>query len=316
MSPRLPRRATALAVAAATSLTFAGPAHGATPLLPFPNDSFTKNDKSTATGLRLNFKTSQMPRNDKGVRIDPKPFAAFDGFSPGSVILAKVAGRDTDKALARTKPVSLSDIGAYSAKNAPVLLLDANTGKRQPIWVELDTNAKSPKSRLLEIHPAKNLPEGHRYVVVLRTLKRSNGKPIPAGRAFAALRDASATPSRYTSIFKSLKKAKVKRDASLYLTWDFTVASEKSLSGRMLHIRDDAFAQLGDANLDNGAVEGRAPEFTMADKPLTGDDAKFADGRWARVVEGELTVPCYLDQAGCGPGSKFNLGADGLPAQQ
>jgi hypothetical protein len=298
MSPRLPRRATALAVLAATSLTFAGAAQAATPLLPFPNDSFTKKDKSTRTGLRLNFKKSQMPRNAKGVAIDPKPFAAFDGFSPGSAILAKVPGLDTDKALARTKAVSLSNIGAYSAKNAPVLLIDATTGKRHPIWVELDSHPKKAKDRLLEIHPAKNLTEGHRYVVVLRNLKRSSGKPIPA------------------RIVRTLKKAKVKRDKSLFLTWDFTVASEQSLAGRMLHIRDDAFAQLGDTNLGDGKVEGRSPEFTMAAQPLTGDDAKYGDGRWARVVEGEITVPCYLDQAGCGPGSKFNFGADGLPAQQ
>jgi hypothetical protein len=76
MSPRLARRATALAVLATTSLTFAGAAHAATPLLPFPSDSFTKKDKSKPTGLRLSFKASQMPRNAKGVAIDPKPFAA------------------------------------------------------------------------------------------------------------------------------------------------------------------------------------------------------------------------------------------------
>jgi hypothetical protein len=315
MSPRLARRATALAVLATTSLTFAGAAQGATPLLPFPNDSYTKKDKSKPTGLRLNFKASQMPRNSKGVAIDPRPFLAFDGFSPGSVILAKVPGLDNDKALARTQAVSLSNIGAYSAKDAPVLLIDASTGKRHPIWVEVDSNPNKAKDRLLEIHPAKNLAEGHRYVVVLRNLKRSNGKPIKADRAFARVRDASVTAQRYTRIFKTLKKAKVKRDRSLFLTWDFTVASEQSLAGRMLHIRDDAFAQLGDTNLGDSTIQGRAPEFTMADKPLTGDDAKYADGRWARVVEGEITVPCYMDLAGCGTGSKFNFGADGQPAQ-
>jgi hypothetical protein len=315
MASRLARRATALAVLATTSLAFAGPAHGATPMLPFPNDAFTKKDSSTPTGLRLNFRASQMPRNDKGVPIDPKPFAAFDGFSPGSVILAKVPGLDTERALKRTGAVSLSDISDYSARNAPVVLIDAKTGKRHPIWVELDSNAKRASNRLIEIHPAKNLTEGRRYIVVLRNLKRSNGKPIAAGRAFARIREARRTDARYTRIFKTLKKAKVDRDDSLYLTWDFTVASEKSLSERMLHIRDDAFAKLGDSNLADGQVDGGAPEFTMANRPLEGDDAKFADGRWARVVEGEITVPCYLDAPGCGPGSRFNLGAGGLPQQ-
>jgi hypothetical protein len=313
MSP-LPRLA---AIAAALTLAVPATAGAATPhLLPFPNDAFTKKDAKTKTGLRLNFRAAQMPRNAKGVGIDPAPLNAFDGFSPGSVILAKVPGLDTEKALARTNAVGLSDLSRYTAKDAPALLIDAANGKRHPIWVELDSQAKSAKARLVEIHPAKNLLEGHRYVVVLRNLKASNKKPIKAARAFAKVRDAKRSDARYTRIWKTLKKAKVARDKSLYLTWDFTVASERSLTGRMLKIRDDAFAQLGDANLADRRIDGAAPQFSIGERPLTGDDAKFADGRFARVLEGQITVPCYLNQPGCPPGSSFNLGADGLPAQQ
>jgi hypothetical protein len=53
-----------------------------------------------------------------------------------------------------------------------VLLFDARTGERWPIWVELDSNATKGSQRLLEIRPATNLLEGHRYVVVLRNLRR------------------------------------------------------------------------------------------------------------------------------------------------
>jgi hypothetical protein len=197
-----------------------------------------------------------------------------------------------------------------------VIVIDEKTGKRWPIWVELDSNAATARDRLLEIHPARNFLEGHTYVVVLRNLKRANGKRIDAGSAFAKLRAARKPGARYARIFKALSKAKVKRDRSLFLTWDFTVASGRSLSARMLHIRDDAFAQLGDTNLADSTIAGSAPQYTLQEKALTGADAKYA-GRFAHVLEGTVTVPCYLNSAGCAPGSSFNYAKPGdfLPTQ-
>src|SRR3954470_16009178 len=272
-------------------------------LLPFPNDSFTRADKGTDTGRQLALRAGLMPRNDKGKPIDPAPYNAFDGFSPGSVILTKVPGLS----IGRTKPVGLSDISRYTAKNAPILVIDEKTGKRWPIWVELDSNATTAKNRLLEIHPAKNFLEGHTYVVVLRNLKGANGKRTPS-------RLRRAEPA--ARIVKALKRAKVKRNSTLYLTWDFTVASRESLTSRMLHIRDDAFAQLGDTNLADRTIAGSAPEYTLEEHPLTGDDEKYA-GRFARVLEGTVTVPCYLNSPGCAPGSSFNYEkrSDFLPTQ-
>jgi hypothetical protein len=326
-------RLTRLALAA-TSLTLvaAAPAGAATAnpkgkgcdrlddaacLLPFPNDAFTRADKSTSTGRRLSLTVSQMPRNAKDNPIDPAPYNAFDGFSPGSAILTKVKGLDTPGALKRTNPVRLSDISRYTARNAPVLVIDEKTARRWPIWVEIDSNAARARDRVLEIHPAQNFLEGHTYVVVLRNLKRSTGKRIAAGRAFAKLRGARNPGSRYGRIFKALTKAKVKRDRSLFLAWDFTVASEESLSGRMLSIRDDAFSQLGDTNLSDGVIAGSAPEYTLQEKQFTGDEAKYA-GRFARVLEGTITVPCYLNTPGCTPGSSFNYAKPGdfLPTRQ
>jgi hypothetical protein len=284
-------------------------------LLPFPNDAFTKTDKKTTTGRTVALRTSQMPRTAKGKAIDASGWKGLDGFSPGSVILTKVPGWDTDAALKRSGAVSLSDLSTYTKKDAPVLVIDAETGRRWPIWAELDANAKAGK-RLLEIHPAKNLTEGRRYIVVLRDLKRANGSAIRASKRFAKLRDGrGAMPNaRYARIFKALKKAKVKRDKSLFLTWDFTVASEKSLAGRMLSMRDATFNALGDTNLADGVVTGAAPAFTLQPRALEGDFAKYA-GRFAQVLEGTVSVPCYLTN-GCAPGSRFTIGSTGLPAQQ
>ena len=276
-------------------------------LLPFPNDAFR-------SGGKVVLRTSQMPRNAKGKAIDARGWKGLDGFSPGSVVLTKVPGLQADGALKQTGAVSLSDLSAYTARAAPVLVLDATTGRRWPIWSELDNNAKRGQ-RLLEIHPAKSFLEGHRYVVVLRSLKRADGSAIRAGRRFAKLRDTrGGVGARYTRIFKDIKKAGVKRDASLFLAWDFTVASEKSLTGRAVAMRDTTFKALGDSDLADGVVAGTAPAFTLQPKPLDGDLAKYT-GRYAQVLEGTLPVPCYLTD-GCAPGSRMTIGADGLPRLQ
>src|SRR4051812_49992515 len=174
----------ALAVAA---LTLPASAHAATNcdpldkaacLLPFPNDAFTRADKSAPTHRRLALTNALMPRNSKGKPITAAPYDAFDGFSPGSAILTKVPGLDTPQALARTNPVGLARLSRYTTKSAPVIVVDEKTGARWPIWAELDSNAAKAKDRLLEIHPAKNFLEGRTYVVALRNLKRASGRRI------------------------------------------------------------------------------------------------------------------------------------------
>ncbi len=96
------------------------------------------------------------------------------------------------------------------------------------------------------------------------------------------------------------------------LAWDFTVASERGLTSRMLHIRDDAFAQLGDRNLADSRIEGTAPAYTITKV------TENPDPRILRRISGTFTVPCYLDKPGCPPGAAFNYASkakDALPAQ-
>jgi hypothetical protein len=267
-----------LAAALASALILAGSASAATPLLPFPNDRLTVKDKRTATGLRLNLKLAQMPKNAEGVPIDPVDINRFDGFSPGSTILVRVPGLDTPEALTKTKAVGLPDLAKYRAKKAPVVVVDLKSKKRWPIWVEIDSNATSPANALVLIHPAKNFLEGHRYEVRMSRLRDGTGKRLKAPKP-----------------------------------WRFTVASARSLAGRMLAIRNDAFQQLGDTNLKDLVVTGSAPKFnvTSIEEFTTEQNAKLA-----RRVTGTFQVPCYLDQPGCPAGAKFNLSpVTGLPVQ-
>ena len=289
-------------------------------LQPWPNDFFTKKDKRTATKKRLNLNKLSMPANDgvepgnpftsPGTHIDPTEYNRSDGFSPGQAMLVHVPGMDNQDAFDQTGIVPLSNIADYSRASQPVVVINAKTGKRQPIFAELDVHAVNDSDRQLIIRPTVNLAEGARYVVALRNMKDSSGAIIPASDAFRVYRDrlrttnktVEARRSKMESIFSVLKRAKIDR-GSLYLAWDFTVASSKSLAGRVLSMRNDAFKRLGDTKLADMQVQGRSPSFRVDSV------TNFTEGQNAnllRRINGTLLdVPCYLDTNGCAPGSQF-----------
>jgi hypothetical protein len=239
-------------------------------LLPFPNDSFTVADPTTPTGRRISINRLAMPRNVANVPIDPTELNRNDGWSQGSAALASVPGLD----LHRSGIADVTDPGSSLDKDAPVVLLDATTGKRWPYTADLDANPTDGEQPLLIVRPAINFTEGHRIVIGLRNLRTAAGAPIPAGAEFAALK-ASATAS--DPVFGPLMRAHVK-PADLFLAWTVTIASRQSTTQRMLHIRDDAFASL----------KGAAPAFTV------GTVTENYSDRVARRVEGTFTVPNYL----------------------
>jgi hypothetical protein len=288
-------------------------------MYPWPNDYFTERDKSTPTGRRLNIKRASMPRNKDGVPVDPTDLNRADGFSPGAMLLTKVPGLDTPAAASASKLPPLTDLSRGVAANSPVVVINARTGKRHPIWAEIDSNPASPANRVLIVRPAVNWKEGERYIVALRNLKGADGRTLRAGAAFRKYRDRIKTRKRlierrrghFERLFAKLRKAGVRR-GQLYLAWDFTVASERSLAGRMLHIRDSAFAALGDRNLRDLKVAGSAPAFTI---DSVTDLTPAQDDRIARQVEGTLTgVPCFLTNA-CAPGGRFTFDRRGRPQQ-
>ncbi|MFG2053307.1 hypothetical protein ACGFI9_04665 [Micromonospora sp. NPDC048930] len=273
-------------------------------LLPFPNDYFTVPDPASPTGRRVQLAATSMPANVRGVPINPTEWNRQDGFSPGTPILVHVPGLDTTA----TGIAPVTDIGRSLAPDAPIVLLDTATGERTPYWAELDAHAAGqPDRQLLIIRPAVALAESTRYVVGLRGMRDRDGVVIPAPAAFRAyVTGAGADPRdgrapQIKRVLADLTTAGVKRD-DLYLAWDFTVASRPGLTGRMLAIRDDAFATLGAA----------APTFTVTQVV---NYAAEQDARIARQVSGTIGVPSYLTGSG-GPGSRLHYGpadGDGTP---
>jgi hypothetical protein len=326
-------------------------------LLPFPNDAFTVADPTTATGRRIDFAVTAMPRNGVddptgalgglGKPVDPTEWNRNDGFSPGTPAIVNVPGLDLHQTwrtgdrpfsgLAVNQPGwfdhrdHLTDIAMFERPDAPIVIIDAATGQRHPFWSELDQHSGARDGRrALILRPAVNFREGGRYVVALRDLRDASGAVIPAGAEFAAYRGGTATGPRadhFEEVFATLAAAGIARD-DLHLAWDFTIASRRNLSERMLHIRDDAFGRiLGDADLADRRVAGIAPAFTVTSTSDVVDawtDARgTAHTQDYRVVQGRITVPNYLDRpqgTGAGdppvPGSRFHYpaGSD-LPAQ-
>jgi hypothetical protein len=288
-------------------------------LYPWPNDLFTKRDRSSETGRRLHLKLASMPKNKDGKPIRPTDMNRADGFSPGSMMLTKVPGLETLEAAAKSKLPPITDLSRSLAKRSPVVVINARTGNRQPVWAEIDSNPDNPADRVLIIRPGKNFKEGRRYIVALRNLKNANGQEIPASKNFRLYRDRHFTRrplverrrAHFEQLFTKLRKAGIRR-RNLYLTWDFTVASEQSLAGRALHIRDRAFRALGDTDLADLKVEGRSPAFTVTSST---DFSLAQNANIARRVEGTISAPCFLTN-GCAPGGRFSFDRRGRPKQQ
>ena len=270
--------------------------------LPYPSDAHAASDPSSATGLRVAFPADGAPVNADDVAIDMTEWNRNDGFSPNSRLMTYVADLDVD---ASNLP-SWTDLGASLDADATVVIVDTATGERVPLWAEPDMDVADDADRTLVIHPAVSLPNGHRFAVALRGLVSNVGDPVEPGPVFRAYRDALTTDSdaiedrrpEMERMFAALADAGVDRD-DLQLAWTFTTASVENVAGRMLHIRDETLADLGDA----------APPFEITDV----DDDPDVD-TIGRVVTGTLTAPNWLTDDG-GPGNGFHYGDADVTAE-
>ncbi len=299
-------------------------------LFPFPNDVFTVPDPTTDTGLRVNFWPDAMPRNGteitgggEGKPVDPTEWNRNDGFSPGSPVLTYVPGLDLhqtwgtqDRPHSEAAPNEvgyfdhrdhIADVALYRNEGAPIVILNAETGERHPFWSELDTHPDAVASgeQTLILRPAVNFEEGARYVVALRNLKGTHGNTIAPRPEFAGyINGSGASAARQADyneeIFPVLEAAGIAKD-DLYLAWDFTVASENNLAGRILHMRDDAFGRiLGDPDLSDRQIQGTAPAFVVDRTSEFTDSWTDSRGRshsaTYRRIQGRVTVPNYMDR--------------------
>ncbi|MBK5233199.1 MAG: hypothetical protein JJE13_09495 [Thermoleophilia bacterium] len=283
-------------------------------MLPFPNDYYTRDDSSSPTGKRIKFTSGGMPQNVGGTPISPAAFLASDGFSQGQGIILKVPGIDNAADVTENDMVPLDHLGRYSEPDQKVVVIDTDTGKRWPIWAQIDSNAADPTKAALMISPAMNFKAKGHYVVALRNLTNGAGTLLTPPSAFRYYRDdlpsdqaaVNARRDHFEGIFDTLKGAGIKR-SELYLAWDFTVASDENNFERALHMRDQAFRSLGDKTMADEIVQGDSPDFTITD-PNAGD----LGPQIARHIKGTYKVPCFLTED-CEPGGLLDLDSNGMP---
>ena len=191
-----------------------------------------------------------MPRNKDSKPIDPTDMNRADSFSPGSSILVKVPGLDTPR---RSGAASCRRYEPAPRPHEPLAGVVINAGRK---------GASDLGGARLERSEATGPPPDHPPGPELR------------GRSATSLRSATSTKrARRANRLQAVGGRRLRADVprapeaggspSVFLVWDFTVASERSLARSLLRIRDDAFGTLGDSNLKDMQVAGSSPGFTI-----------------------------------------------------
>lgn len=264
---------------------------------PFPSNVYTVDAADTPTGRRVKIDDATLPVASNGGKSSGAPWSKSDGFSAGATLLAYLPG-----ATANGLPGVESPQRSLEA-DSPTVVLDTVTGRRVPHFSEVDRSEGDPEQRSLLIHPVVPLVDGRRYVVAIRKVRSAANAEVAPSPAFKALRDLepsaeSSVEARrplYEDIFARLGGANVPR-SDLQLAWDFTTASRENVTGWLLHMRDEALALAGDS--------GPAYRIESAEDTYEPTEVAFR-------IQGQMTVPFYLDKPG--PGANLLFGADGMP---
>jgi hypothetical protein len=261
------------------------PLGGASCVTPWPSSIYEVDDPATATGRRLQFPDNALLDNIDGIPIDATQFEWRDGWSAAGFLFTAFPGG--------VDPSNLpphSDYGASLDAASPTVIVDIETGERVAHFAEVDVNAGDDyDNQALYLRPAAKLRGGARYAVGIRTsLRARGGGDLPVPEGFAAIRDDRATSHalleevrpRYADIFTALETAGVPRD-ELVVAWDFTTASDESITSAMTGARDRALDAMG--------VAGANLTYDVT------DDAPYQDGtEVARRVIGTYQAPMVL----------------------
>lgn len=280
---------------------------GCSPLLhdvdcgvPYPNDFFLVDDAATSTAKRIEFRgpAKMVTANAPVSSADLNETFTADGFSRHTPIVWSHG--------ARVDPASITKIfddhAATIAASSTTLLIEADTGRLVPHFVDLDPRALLDTREAIIVRPLEALRERTRYVVAVRGLRAAaDGAPIAPSEQFRRLRDNAAgtddavlTPllARFErDVFPMTTAAGIAR-GELQLAWDFTTGSDENAMRDMLDSRAIALAEL-DANPPIVEVEAI---FEGANLDLILDGAPET---W-RMVKGTITGPRIVDDDGAG----------------
>ncbi|MCB0987372.1 MAG: hypothetical protein KDB09_06330 [Acidimicrobiales bacterium] len=258
-------------------------------MFPFPSSRFETDNPKTPTRRKLEFERGALPTNTKGVVVKDTAWKRLDGWGVGTPIMTTIAGVDPEG----SNFPSEADPASSLEKGSGTVIVDMTTGERVAHWAELDARpeiAEADRTTVL-LHPLTMLEPGHRYAVGIAQPVDGSGKPIAVSNGFRVIRDRLQTGigpveqrrARLDQNVNALAKAGLAR-ADQWLAWDFTVMSDKIVTGGLITMRDQAFAKLGDA----------APAFTVTEVMSTADDGGPLPEGVARRIRGTYQVPSFL----------------------
>lgn len=263
------------------------PLGGGACLLPWPSMVYADADATSATGFRVHIPIEAMPSNTDPKVIDPAPFNRYDGFSPNAVI---VVAFPTGVSAQGLPPHT--DLTKSMADDAPIVVMNMDTGERVPFFAEVDANEQitEAKDRALLIRVVKRMAPKSRYVVAIRkTVKAADGSELPPNPAFQAIVDGTSfdhplfakLAARYPDIFTKLAAAGIQK-TELALAWDFVTASDEFLTSDLLAMRTQALPMM--------AGNGATLTYTATVKPGVGDPSLVS-----KFITGTFDAPMFLN---------------------
>ena len=252
---------------------------------PFPSNAYMLDQQPTVTGYAVNLPEEAFPTALGGQYLSGQYLNQSDGFSASGPILAHLPGATTT---GLADPEHIED---SLLSTSPTVVMDAATGDLIAHFAELDMSTDVDDERAFIIRPVVRLRDNARYIVAIRNVVDELGQPLEASSAFAALRDdtdheeASVDLRRelYADIFQILETNGITTQ-NLQLAWDFNTASRANNADVMLQMRDTALA----------LYQSTSPKYEIDDV------VEDYDEDIAYKIEGRVTVPLFLDDAGPG----------------
>ncbi|MFW5966561.1 MAG: hypothetical protein ACOCV2_03530 [Persicimonas sp.] len=278
--------------------------------LPWPSNLYLAEDDDRATGYQLEFGEETLVAKDGEDHASPEPYRRLDGYGVGTPLITLFPNVDT------SEMASQYDVAPSVEDDSPIVWLEVDeeedSVRRVAHFAELDARADDPEEQALFVRPAEILKEDTRYVVAFRDLVDTDGESIEPSEDFAALRDGETDgdpaledrQERFDDIFSILEDEGVERD-DLTLAWDFHTASSDALHGPMLHMREEAFEEVGE----------QGPELDFGEEDIKVNEEGESD--WWMEIEGTIESPSYMTEETVGGTTApvFNWGDDWTPEQ-
>lgn len=273
----------------ATAFSSCDPLDEALCALPYPSSFYLKENAEKPSGWQINFAEDSLPINIDGLKADPRFWNEKDGFSPLTPIVTFFPDLSVEGV------VGHDDIGAYEAVDAKIVLIDIDTGQRVPYFAELDMSHSQADRRALVIRPVRPMEWGHRHVVGIRGLQKTDGSLADSSEAFLALRDNIETRNFDIEgrrehfeevIFPALEAEGFSRSET-QLAWDFVVASKEAVTEKVLFMKEDLLQRLPEGG----------PAYTIDKVDVFSVEE---NEHVAKRIFGTMTVPYYTEEPKAG----------------